>query len=73
MIKLYRSAVHPQRWVAYVQGTGWMMFPAEENGWEKRQAARGLDPVHLREVPLHLAVNTGLPGSGQSTEFAKVA
>ncbi len=36
------------------------MFPAQENGWEKRQPARGLDPMHVREVVLQLASNTGL-------------
>jgi hypothetical protein len=37
-----------------------LIFPAQENGWEKRQPARGLDPMHVREVVLRLASNTGL-------------
>ncbi|MGA3018786.1 MAG: hypothetical protein ABSF62_16830 [Bryobacteraceae bacterium] len=61
MIKLYRSAMHPKQWIAYVEGSGWVMFPARENGWESRQAARGLDPVYLRQVPAHLAESAGLP------------
>ena len=44
MIKLYTSAKHPQHWIAYVPGTGWTMFPAVENGWERRQPARGWTP-----------------------------
>lgn len=60
MIKLYRSAKHPNHWIAYVPGTGWTMFPAQQNGWEKRQPARGLDPMHVREVMLEMASNTGL-------------
>ncbi|MGO9261700.1 MAG: hypothetical protein ACLQU1_36170 [Bryobacteraceae bacterium] len=60
-MKLYRSAVHPGCWVAYVPGSGWVVFPARENGWEKRRPARGLDPVHLRQVPLSFAAETGIP------------
>jgi hypothetical protein len=59
-MKLYRSAVHPGCWVAYVPGTGWVVFPAREHGWEARRPARGLDPVHLRQVPLRLAAETGI-------------
>jgi len=72
MIKLYRSATHPNQWLAYGQGIGWVVFPATENGWANRRAARGLDPVHLREVPLHLAGNTGMPGDARS-QFAQAA
>jgi hypothetical protein len=61
MIKLYRSAVHPKQWIAYVEGSGWVVFPARENGWESRQAARGLDPMYLRQVPVHLAEPAGIP------------
>ena len=50
MIKLYQSAAHPKHWIAYVQSLGWLMFPARENGWEQRQPARGLDPLHLRPL-----------------------
>jgi hypothetical protein len=59
MIRLYRSGLHPETWVAYVPGTGWVAFPASENGWSERHPARGLDPLHLREVPVELAANTG--------------
>lgn len=61
MFKLYRSAVHPNSWIAYSPETGWMMFPAHEAGWSERRPVRGLDPVHLREVPPRLAMNAGLP------------
>jgi hypothetical protein len=73
MIKLYTSAKHPQHWIAYVPGTGWMMFPAQENGWERRQPARGLDPMHVREVLLQMAANTGLIESAQADEESKAA
>jgi hypothetical protein len=71
MMKLYRSALHPGRWVAYAPGAGWVAFPAKENGWDERCPARGLDPVHLREVPLHVAAVTGIPQ--REPEYADVA
>jgi hypothetical protein len=61
MIKLYQSAMHPQQWIAHVEGSGWVVFPARENGWELRQPARGLDPLYLRQVPVQLAGPTSLP------------
>jgi hypothetical protein len=64
MIKLYSSAIHPRRWIAYVQGEGWVVFPTRENGWAERCSAQGLDPMHLREVPLFRASQTGIPLPG---------
>ena len=61
MTRLYRSAVHRNQWIAHVQGLGWFMFPARENGWELRRPARCLDPLHLREVPAKLALAAGFP------------
>jgi len=60
MIKLYTSAKHPRFWIAYIPGSDWTMFPAQDGGWEKREPARGLDPMHVREVALQLAAKTGL-------------
>ena len=62
-MRLYRSKSNPTRWYAYSTETGWVMFPAEGNGWEKRQPARGLDPIDIREVPAVLAGNAGIPGA----------
>jgi len=62
-MKLFRSKMYPQRWYAYTTSTGWVMFPAQPNGWEKRQPGRGIDPIDLRQVPCHLAGNTGMPVS----------
>jgi hypothetical protein len=73
MAKLYKSALHGNRWVAYVQGEGWVMFPARENGWEQRQPARGVDPLYLREAPAKLAADAGFPAGSQTQEFMKVA
>ena len=69
MIKLYRDALRPQNFVAYVPESGWVTFPAQENGWEQRCNARGLDPLYLREVPLHQGFVAGLP----RPEFSQVA
>jgi hypothetical protein len=60
---LYRSRKYSNRWYAHSQSTGWVMFPAEAGGWERRQPARGIDPIDIREVPLQLASDTGIPGS----------
>ena len=60
MIRLYRSATHVGQWLAYAPEIGWVAFPAKENGWQEWHPARGLDPVHLREVPLQSAANTGI-------------
>jgi hypothetical protein len=60
-MKLYRSKMYPSRWYAYSSFTGWVMFPAEPNGWAKRQPARGVDPIDVRQVALELAADTGLP------------
>lgn len=62
-MRLYLSAMHPGQWVAYGNETGWVSFPAVEQGWFARHAARGLDPIYLREVPVRLAYNTGFPGA----------
>jgi hypothetical protein len=40
------------------------MFPAEPNGWTKREPARGVDPLYVREAPVSLAANTGIPTDG---------
>ena len=59
-MKLYQSAQHPGRWIAWTPETGWVSFPAAAGGWEQRKPCRGLDPVHLRQVPLRLALDTGI-------------
>ncbi|HEX3742650.1 MAG TPA: hypothetical protein VHW09_01915 [Bryobacteraceae bacterium] len=69
MIKLYRDAQRPTNWVAYIPNAGWVCFPASENGWEHRAPARGLDPLFLREVPLHKGELAGVP----QVELLKVA
>ncbi len=64
-MKLYRSPNYSESWFALGAKTGWVMFPAEVNGWEKRQAilVRDLPPMNLCQVPLWLGFNTGLPGA----------
>ena len=60
MVRLYRTASQPHHWVAYSPATGWVMFPARENGWSERFRASGLDPAQLQEAPLWMAFHTGL-------------
>jgi hypothetical protein len=66
-VRLYWSAQHAGQWIAHAGGIGWVIFPARPNGWEERRKARGLDPMHVREVPLGHAWQTGLPGASQNT------
>jgi hypothetical protein len=73
VIKLYRSAIHLHHFVAYVEGSGWVIFPARENGWEERKPAAGLDPIYLRQISLSEASNTGLPGPAQPSKRRKAA
>ena len=73
MIKLYSSMDHPREWVAYVPDAGWLVFPNSENGWEQRKPVRGLDPVHLRQVPLSLAAQAGLEPVPVQPVYKKVA
>ena len=42
------------------------MFPAEVGGWQKRQPACGADLLDMREVPLCMGFNTGIPGAPMS-------
>jgi hypothetical protein len=72
-MKLYRSGNYPTRWYAYSASTGWVMFPAETDGWNKRQAARGIDPMYLREVPVQLAFGAGIPGSPNGCVLSEAA
>ncbi len=63
-MKLYRHTRYPNRWYAHSRSIGWVMFPAEPNGWTKREPARGVDPLYVREAPVSLAANTGIPTDG---------
>jgi len=73
MAHLYRSGAHPQHWFAYTLASGWVIFPAKVNGWEDRRKASGLDPVHLREVPLWMAFNTGLSEDAEAVDLRSAA
>jgi len=72
-MKLYRHNRYPNRWYAHSKVTGWVMFPAEPEGWLKREAARGVDPLYVREVPISLAANTGILGDGGSKDLSEAA
>jgi hypothetical protein len=72
-MKLYCNINFVDRWYAYSESTGWVMFPAIIDGWNKRQPARGIDPMYVREVPLHLASNTGIPCSSPTASLCEAA
>jgi hypothetical protein len=69
-VKLFRSIRYPTRWFAFGPEVGWVMFPAEVDGWQKRQPARGIDPLDVREVPLRMGIHTGIPGAPISASRA---
>lgn len=69
-MKLYRSRQYPNRWFAYSRATGWVKFPVEADGWGKREPARGIDPIDIREVPVQLAANAGIPAGAEFPEAA---
>jgi hypothetical protein len=73
MAHLYRSATHLQHWFAFTPATGWVIFPARENGWEDRRKAVGLAPVRLCEVPLWMAFGTGLSADAECTGLRPAA
>jgi hypothetical protein len=60
-MKLYRNVANPTEWFAFGPTIGWVTFPAEANGWQKRKPARGVDPLRIREVPIGMGFNTGIP------------
>src|SRR3954452_14931836 len=49
-----------------------VMFPAQVGGWHKRQASNGLNATNLREVPLRMGFNTGIPGAPISSDLLEV-
>ncbi len=61
MPRLYRSATDLEHWFVHDGPTGWVRFPARINGWANRKAIRNVRGLDLREVPLRLSFNTGLP------------
>ena len=69
-MKLYRSRNYPNKWFAYSKTTGWVMFPIESGGWLKREPARGVDPIDIREVPVTLALEAGIPADTHYPEAA---
>jgi len=73
MPHLYRSKTHMQHWFAYTPSTGWVIFPAKENGWAYRRKPTGLDPLLLNEVPLWMAFGTGLSADADSTQLRPAA
>jgi hypothetical protein len=46
------------------------MFPAEIGGWQERRRASGIDQFIMREVPLKMGFNTGIPGAPKSAAGA---
>ena len=62
-MKLYRSTKDSTQWFAFGRNTGWLIFPPEVDGWQKRKMIPGINPIDMREVPIRMGFNTGFPGA----------
>lgn len=62
-MKLFRSMRYRNCWFAFSRELGWVTFPAEVAGWQKREPAPDAHRIDMREVPLHMGFNTGIPGA----------
>jgi hypothetical protein len=60
--KLYWSRDYYRHWVAFTPKHGFVVFPAEQNGWSKRRPVAH-DPAKLQEIPADRAFNTGFPAA----------
>ncbi len=65
MTKLYWSKSHSHHWIGYTDDTGYVLFPAQEGGWERRKPLYGVDIRSLRAVPARLSFNTGFPADAK--------
>jgi hypothetical protein len=68
MIGLYWSASYPNHWLAALENGTWVQFPAEVNGWAKRQSVGYVDPLTLRRVAGSRAFNTGFPATSETAD-----
>jgi hypothetical protein len=59
-MKLYRSAIKPELWVAYGPEMGWAFFPMKANGREPTAGA-GLGPGTSTGSTGRLAAQNGMP------------
>ena len=66
-MKIYRSADYPMHWFAFSIKEQWVRFPAESGGWKRRQPmlSVSIKELNVRQIPLWLGFNTGIPGAPQ--------
>lgn len=60
-MKLFWNRKDRTHWIAFTKTTGLVAFPAETDGWRKRKPATHVELEQLREIPIRLAVNAGIP------------
>jgi hypothetical protein len=73
MPRLFRSSQDLEHWFVFEDSLGWVKFPARIDGWAERQPIRTVSELALREVPLWLSFNTGLPAEGRVRRFRRAA
>ena len=59
-LRRYRS-IKDMRWFVFDPETGWVIFPAEGGGWQKRQPSSGINNTDMREVSLSHGIQYGNP------------
>jgi hypothetical protein len=70
MPRLYRSAKDLEHWFVFDESIGWVTFPARIDGWAARRPLRTVYGLGLRQVPLWLSFNTGLPVAARHLTLA---
>jgi len=73
MLRMYRSSRDLEHWYVLEDSGAWVNFPARANGWADRRPVRTVYGLDLREVPLWLSFNTGLPTAARRGKMVKAA
>jgi hypothetical protein len=72
-MRLFWSKRYLKHWIAFSEATGLVIFPAEIDGWQKRQPADEVLAEELREIPVRMAANAGMPVTNARKRGRKAA
>ena len=61
--QLFACRDFPQHWITWTPSLGWVVFPAERDGWQRLQPAPRFDPLSVHRINSRQAFNTGFPGA----------
>lgn len=71
-MRLYRCTRNSNEWFAFAPKLGWLIFPAEIGGWHRRQPAHFVNLADMRETPIRMGFNTGIPGASMTVASEKL-